>query len=229
MKRPLATLGMALGLYLSPCLPQLTTDTCLGSPRPCASRREPIPVNLEPRFRASRYRVRPPSSSLATRAAGPAHTSHLEEVFPASSLQPSPPRQPLPLAPHHHARVSCPSTSRAAPHPHSSQPASQPAAYRAPPSRLSPPLSPGASHSRSPSAPSSSFQQGERFLLPPLTKMDSPLLVAGTGGSFHSPARSPHTWPPRQGRVGLDPGWLGLRQQLGDGGWGGGAPDWGKG
>lgn len=94
----------------------------------------------------------------------------------------------------------------AAPHP---QPR-QPAAFWAPPCRLSPPQSSGP-----PTPPGAGLQalasSRERDLLPPLTKRDSPLFVAGAGGSLQSPAGSLHTWPPHQGRVGLDPGQLGLR------------------
>lgn len=154
----------------------------------------------------SRVWMHLPSSSLAAWAAGSAHTSHQEEAFPASSPSPLLPSSPSswPLT----AMLEFPHTSasRAAPHPHPWDPA----ASRAQPSGLSPPLSPGPSHSPSPSAPSSSFQPEERFCFPSLTQRDFPVGLRGSLGQLYIPhAGSPHTWPPLLSRVGLDPGRLG--------------------
>ena len=104
---------------------------------------------------------------------------HLPPGRSFSSLitQPSPPLQSLSLAPHRHAGISLHLSFQGS----SPPPPLGPAASRTRPSGLSPPLSPGPSHSPSPSAPSSSFQPEERFYLPSLTQRD---FLVGLGGSW---------------------------------------------
>lgn len=143
-------------------------------------------------YLVSRVCVHLPSSSLAAWAAGLAHTSHQEEAFPASSPSPLLPSSPSPWPLTAMLEFPRTSASRAAPHPH----LWEPAASRAQPSGLSPPLSPGPSHSPSPSAPSSSFQPEEKFCFPSLTQRDFPVGLRGSWGgrgvwgSFTFPMRA---------------------------------------
>ena len=188
----------------------------LGSPRPCPSWRAPTPVTPVPGSLCLPLRVCPCPSpcSLALWATSPAHNSHQGGsssnliTRALSSLS----------APHHHGEFSAPPRPR---HPHSYPTSQLPTGFPRDtflhfsprPSAIGALLPP--THPPTPQrAPSSHFQRGGRFPLPPLTQRDSPSPCDGPGARSTLSSPSARTWPHSQGRESLYPGPLGRRHQL---------------